>query len=62
LAGLVCLFLPDSFIVEGKFSRLDAGVCVMNFTNEAAYLFLLPVGRKMWLLLSEVAPESGLPE
>lgn len=62
LVGLVCLFLPMSSVGERTLTKLEAGVYALVFTNALAYLLLVPVGWKMWLLLSSLRPETGAIE
>jgi hypothetical protein len=60
VVALACLFLPAARPGEGVSSPLTLGVCVMVFFNALAYGFVVPVGRKMWLLLSSLVPEGPL--
>jgi hypothetical protein len=58
LIALACLFLPK--IWPGRqIEALLIGVEVLVFFNVVSYLLLLPVGWKMWVLLSNLQPEGG---
>lgn len=58
LVGLTCLFLPDLAFPGSSATRLNVGIYVLVFANALAYLLLIPVGRKLWLLLSNIRPDS----
>ncbi|SRR5258708_1962247 len=57
IVGLVCLLLPATFLSESKLTPLDLGMDALIFFNVLSYLLLIPVGNKMWLLLSNVTPD-----
>ncbi len=50
VVGLLALFLSPA--------KLEVGIRAMVFANVLAYLLLIPVGQKLWLLLSNIAPEK----
>lgn len=54
--GLVCLFLPEKS--AGTYDILGLGAAALIFVNAVAYLLMLPVGWKMWLLLTSIKPSS----
>lgn len=58
IVSLICLFLPEAS-TQPFFARpLTMGSLIMVFCNALAYLLLLPVGWKMWLLLSSIKPDT----
>lgn len=62
LFGFVCLFLPvEAAIGEHSLRTLELGVLTLVFLNVVAYAMLLPVGFKLWILLSNLGPEPGSP-
>ena len=55
-----CLFIPTQDTAAPLalgFSVLEIGLGAVIFTQFLAYLLLIPVGNKMWLLLSNIQPE-----
>jgi len=56
VVGLTCELLPASKGAESPYSKLDVGMHILVFANVLAYLLLVPVGHKMWLLLSSLVP------
>lgn len=59
VAGAVNLFIPPipSGLLPG-FSHFEIGMVGFVFFNAAAYFMLIPLGHKMWLLLSNLEPEN----
>ena len=56
--GVACLFLPDAPWQDHSYSLFRTGLHVLGFAFSLACIFLLPVGWKMWLLLSNLAPDD----
>ncbi|WP_179284206.1 hypothetical protein [Bordetella genomosp. 10] len=56
--SVASLFIPTTAIASTRFSLLEVAVAVVVFSNSFAYLLLIPLGRKMWLLLSNIQPEN----
>lgn len=57
----ICLFIPTPSTttpVALGFSALEIGLAVVVFSQLTAYLLLVPVGNKMWLLLSNIQPDN----
>lgn len=60
VASLVCMFLPAVAPPHGALSPLAQGLAVTGALTVLAVLLLLPVGRKLWLLLSNLSPGGPL--
>lgn len=60
--SLICLFLGDGLLPARELTYLQVGAAGMVLANIVAYLLLLPVGQKMWIVLSNLAPESDALE
>ena len=60
LVGLISLFLPEKPIAPEhcKITWLLAGTYVVIFTNVVAYTLLVPLGRNLWILLSNIKPDN----
>lgn len=56
--GLACLFVPNVHVGSIPVSTLEIGVLGMVFFNVVAFVLLIPVGHKMWLLLSNATPDN----
>jgi hypothetical protein len=59
VVALTCLFLPAVPFGATRFTKLDIGMLALVFSSVVAYLLLIPVGHKMWELLSNVSPEDS---
>lgn len=57
--GVLCLYLPHAKRWGMNASMLELGVQALTFATVLAYLLLIPLGHKMWLLLSNLAPDSA---
>jgi hypothetical protein len=51
------LFLPEKNLAF-HFSFLELGLLLLVFFLIYSYLLLIPVGRQMWLLLSNIRPQN----
>ena len=58
LASLLCMFLPAS--TADALSPLGYGLAVAAALTLLSILLLLPVGRKLWLLLSNLSPTGPI--
>lgn len=58
--GTICLFFAESPTQDGVQSGLSITNAVYGllFVTTLSYLLLLPVGWKMWLLLSHLTPDD----
>jgi hypothetical protein len=56
IATMFCLFLPE--VNSLKEPLLPIGVWVSVFLNVVAFLLLLPVGWKFWILLTNLEPDD----
>jgi len=64
VVGVSCLFVPSPYLNADPirvftFSRFNFGMIITVFANATAYSLLVPLGRKMWLLLSNLQPEKS---
>lgn len=57
--GAINLFIPStpSDLLTG-FSHFEIGMMGFVFCNASAYFMLIPLGHRMWLLLSNLEPEN----
>lgn len=58
--GLASTLLPTRAIGDSDWTYFIVGVHATLFASILAYLLLLPVGWKMWVLLSNLRPEGPL--
>lgn len=56
LVAMACLFLPEK---APDFVSLTTGVRALIFLNILSFLWLIPVGWKMWVLLTNLQPDNA---